>query len=249
MIEQSIKNKLEKLLDPYEEAFTIDELCGFLYGVAITPEAIIPSEWLLVIFSGEMPEFESKIEAEEVMKLLMDAYNQFIRNFHDGTLEFPYDYQEINDNDDFIKIEDWCGGFSQAVKMRGNLWMPNVDSAEINEMQDEIISCIAIIGACSDPLNADKFFDHEYSTDPKIKKEGYEEDKLIVMLFSNLPMAVESLTGIGAEMASMNQNIATPVQPIQSHKIGRNEPCPCGSGKKFKKCCIGIDGSGEQTIH
>jgi preprotein translocase subunit SecA len=22
-------------------------------------------------------------------------------------------------------------------------------------------------------------------------------------------------------------------------KIGRNEPCPCGSGKKFKKCCEG----------
>lgn len=22
-------------------------------------------------------------------------------------------------------------------------------------------------------------------------------------------------------------------------KIGRNEPCPCGSGQKFKKCCIG----------
>ncbi|MBT8004846.1 MAG: hypothetical protein HN578_18205, partial [Rhodospirillales bacterium] len=20
-------------------------------------------------------------------------------------------------------------------------------------------------------------------------------------------------------------------------KVGRNEPCPCGSGKKFKKCC------------
>lgn len=22
-------------------------------------------------------------------------------------------------------------------------------------------------------------------------------------------------------------------------KIGRNEACPCGSGKKFKKCCLG----------
>jgi uncharacterized protein YecA (UPF0149 family) len=22
-----------------------------------------------------------------------------------------------------------------------------------------------------------------------------------------------------------------------SHKIGRNDPCPCGSGKKYKKCC------------
>lgn len=24
-------------------------------------------------------------------------------------------------------------------------------------------------------------------------------------------------------------------------KIGRNEPCPCGSGKKYKKCCLNID--------
>ena len=26
-------------------------------------------------------------------------------------------------------------------------------------------------------------------------------------------------------------------EPIRSTKIGRNDPCPCGSGKKFKKCC------------
>ena len=27
--------------------------------------------------------------------------------------------------------------------------------------------------------------------------------------------------------------------PIQNEtpKVGRNDPCPCGSGKKFKKCC------------
>ncbi|MBP9521733.1 MAG: SEC-C domain-containing protein [Enterococcus sp.] len=27
-----------------------------------------------------------------------------------------------------------------------------------------------------------------------------------------------------------------------AHKIGRNDPCPCGSGKKYKKCCLGKDG-------
>jgi len=27
-------------------------------------------------------------------------------------------------------------------------------------------------------------------------------------------------------------------QPIIADKIGRNDPCPCGSGKKYKKCCI-----------
>ena len=25
--------------------------------------------------------------------------------------------------------------------------------------------------------------------------------------------------------------------PVHSAKVGRNDPCPCGSGKKFKKCC------------
>ncbi len=24
--------------------------------------------------------------------------------------------------------------------------------------------------------------------------------------------------------------------------VGRNDPCPCGSGKKFKKCCMGLMG-------
>ena len=27
----------------------------------------------------------------------------------------------------------------------------------------------------------------------------------------------------------------TPV--VNSGKVGRNDPCPCGSGKKYKKCC------------
>jgi uncharacterized protein YecA (UPF0149 family) len=26
------------------------------------------------------------------------------------------------------------------------------------------------------------------------------------------------------------------------NKVGRNDPCPCGSGKKFKKCCINKQG-------
>ncbi|HHX32016.1 MAG TPA: SEC-C domain-containing protein, partial [Bacteroidales bacterium] len=28
---------------------------------------------------------------------------------------------------------------------------------------------------------------------------------------------------------------------IKKEKIGRNDPCPCGSGKKYKKCCLGKD--------
>ncbi|MGO9313821.1 MAG: PBPRA1643 family SWIM/SEC-C metal-binding motif protein [Syntrophobacteraceae bacterium] len=28
-----------------------------------------------------------------------------------------------------------------------------------------------------------------------------------------------------------------PPKPLISEKVGRNDPCPCGSGKKYKKCC------------
>ena len=28
-----------------------------------------------------------------------------------------------------------------------------------------------------------------------------------------------------------------PPVTIQSEKLDRNDPCPCGSGKKYKKCC------------
>lgn len=29
------------------------------------------------------------------------------------------------------------------------------------------------------------------------------------------------------------------ISPTRSQKVGRNELCPCGSGKKYKKCCLG----------
>jgi hypothetical protein len=29
------------------------------------------------------------------------------------------------------------------------------------------------------------------------------------------------------------------VEELAMSKVGRNEPCPCGSGKKYKACCLG----------
>jgi hypothetical protein len=43
-----------------------------------------------------------------------------------------------------------------------------------------------------------------------------------------------------AIMKECNQNVI-PFPKIRRHEIGRNDPCPCGSGKKYKKCCALID--------
>ena len=40
------------------------------------------------------------------------------------------------------------------------------------------------------------------------------------------------------EIQAGPQEKTQPNAPQKSHpKVGRNEPCPCGSGKKYKKCC------------
>jgi len=38
------------------------------------------------------------------------------------------------------------------------------------------------------------------------------------------------------DISDLEKALDPPV-PIQSEKFGRNNPCPCGSGKKYKKCC------------
>jgi SWIM/SEC-C metal-binding protein len=34
------------------------------------------------------------------------------------------------------------------------------------------------------------------------------------------------------------ERVHNPPPPAQSTKVGRNEPCPCGSGRKYKHCCL-----------
>jgi preprotein translocase subunit SecA len=43
----------------------------------------------------------------------------------------------------------------------------------------------------------------------------------------------------GQPEAADPQSAAGPVEPIRNlgQKVGRNDPCPCGSGRKFKNCC------------
>jgi preprotein translocase subunit SecA len=42
----------------------------------------------------------------------------------------------------------------------------------------------------------------------------------------------------GADMITQATEAASKAKPVRTGpKVGRNDPCPCGSGKKFKQCC------------
>lgn len=43
---------------------------------------------------------------------------------------------------------------------------------------------------------------------------------------------------VGAEQMPMFR-FTKPRPVVRDYKVGRNDPCPCGSGLKYKKCCLG----------
>lgn len=38
------------------------------------------------------------------------------------------------------------------------------------------------------------------------------------------------------DLSDLERKLSPPIQHVET-KTGRNEPCDCGSGKKYKKCC------------
>ena len=54
------------------------------------------------------------------------------------------------------------------------------------------------------------------------------------------PISAERLTKkqIEERCISLHDNRSFAGKARIANKIGRNDPCPCGSGKKYKKCCL-----------
>jgi hypothetical protein len=81
---------------------------------------------------------------------------------------------------------------------------------------------------------------------PRLKAElsdssNFGMAKSIFMLGNKAGYDMTSEAGTAQFMAAYNERLLShdaPATPIsRGQRVGRNEPCPCGSGKKFKKCC------------
>lgn len=77
------------------------------------------------------------------------------------------------------------------------------------------------------------------------------EEKLVELVDNDEPVEVEEVAAPEAvkqpvrfapsPFARRAQRRQPVEQRIVGQKVGRNEPCPCGSGKKYKKCCWSKD--------
>ncbi len=63
------------------------------------------------------------------------------------------------------------------------------------------------------------------------------QEDTVKFLFRVQPQEKLQRTRVAKEMGTNMDASAKPKTVIKGKKIGRNDPCPCGSGKKYKKCC------------
>lgn len=74
-----------------------------------------------------------------------------------------------------------------------------------------------------------------YRVQVQVAKEPYRNPYRNIQMRTPDLLAPELEEGEGIEEARKHAAL----EPVRTkHKVGRNDPCPCGSGKKYKKCCL-----------
>ncbi len=248
-----ITAKQKKLLKQFltlapepELTFTYDELLGYLFGLAMTPDIILPSEWLPVIFGDETPVYNSMEEMEEIMNCLTEIYNGFTDNFHNNALDFPFT-EEFLMAGDMATLYEWVSGLDEALALRDELWDP-MEFPKISEKKaEELFYSMMVIQGLVDPLEVADFFNAMPENTFKEAFPDVDDDELDremqiqALLLASLPLSIDTLQKHAKRVEKKRQkglqNSPVHLVPNRTTKIGRNEPCPCKSGKKYKKCC------------
>jgi uncharacterized protein len=233
------KKNLTKLLSGatnQETSLTLDGLHGFLFGLAITPEPILPSEWLPGIIGEDMLQVEDEKEAERLLKSLFAAHNRINQQNLEGELSFPFEIGGIKPKD-IQRIRDWAYGLFLALSLRPAIWGMNeeLDSGDKKRSKEisELASCTAVVIGVAFPEQIPELFQQS-------RKKGTHHEKPVELeakMFALLPSAVASIQEFGKVVKNGEIRASGPVEPRRVVKVGRNDPCPCGSGLKFKKCC------------
>ena len=203
-----------------EEGMTLDMLDGFLHAIVIGPVFIHPHEWLPKVWGtegGETPPMPSVEAFNRVLQLVMRHYNGIVSDFAMQPPEcLPVWCTRTFEEQEFDDAEGWAYGFCEGVKLSTPAWQALLDDPE----GERWYRPIGLLG--EDDYSADQ---DDLTTTPA------QRHALAVEIGNNLPY-------IHAFWLPMREAINERQRAQRlSSKVGRNEPCPCGSGKKFKKCC------------
>ena len=190
-------------------------LDGYLTALHAGPSLIPPGEWMAGIW-GDEPVFDNIEEAQSILGALMLHYNAIGTELDKGPKGYrPYGWSvDPAERTSTETVAEWSFGFWKGIRLRHREWWPMVRDSDTRVLLAPILC----------------FIETE-DGESVLKGNPDALDDLMIDAADMIPDVVPAIRNYWRSAAAS--------QPKQSRSTrpGRNDPCPCGSGKKYKRCC------------
>lgn len=204
-----------------DEVMMSDTMDGFLHAIAVGPTTLHPKQWLPKIWGTQdmMPPMDSIEQMNYILGLVMRHFNSIIAGLEADPREISPCWSTMTydgDEREYDDAEMWAYGFVEGMRLCWSDWQLLLSTPEGQAW----FRPIGLLGEDDFSVDQDKL-----TKTPAMRSE----------LALQIPQAVLDMHAhwLPLRLAVYERQVAKSMQP----KVGRNEPCPCASGKKFKKCC------------
>lgn len=200
-----------------DECMDISMLDGFLTALLIGPNMIMPSEWLPHVWgeTAEQPmRWESAQQAKRMTAFIMRHMNDIAWQLENEPEDYePVLFEHDEDGEPMLVIDEWCTGFVHGAMLDSETWEPLFESDDGRDMLLPVI------------LYGTESGWQELEQEPELAQRHQE-------FATSLAGCVLAIRDHWLPVRKAKSTIRR-TEPLP----GRNDPCPCGSGVKFKKCC------------
>lgn len=204
------------------DCMNLEMLDGYLAAIAAAPRPIPVERWMPAVWSADDEDvsFGSAGEMQEAIRQVLRYHNELVLTLTAPEGWEPFCYAPSEADEDAPELGDeWAAGFEQGLACWGEDW-----DAGLSEERAEAIS--ARLEAALEP----------WANEDGTPVSAGQETRL-----GWLEEAAQAVREVAAGWDALGQPGPVLVE-ISSGQAGsggpgRNEPCPCGSGKKYKKCC------------
>ncbi|GAB4467825.1 MAG: YecA family protein [Burkholderiaceae bacterium] len=205
-------------------------LDGFLAGVLLQPDAVLPSQWLPHVLGtqGGEPLPIGTDEATRLIELLMRRYDELAaciaarEPFEPIVFELEHasSGEPLTGADALKALWPWAAGFFDALNT-----FPSLNERFADD-EDMAAALVGILRHMPD--------DPEDTGETARWLRQLKADAAAEVPLESLDEAIADLLDCVLDIA----DITRPRRPLEraAPKVGRNDPCPCGSGRKFKHC-------------
>ena len=181
---------------------SFQELQGFLFAVACSPELIPPSDWLPVISNEEDLGFKDEAEAQRTLKQIIGVNNSINAAVLERSKEMPQGCKfqaDIDDNfEESTAISQWCRGF-----IVGHDWLAEVwDDYLPDEMDGDFASTAIVLSFFASKRLAETYH-LDSTTTPRRRKPRVPFNEFAETIRKLFPDALSAYAHIGRTISEV----------------------------------------------